>query len=204
MKSEKAIGENIRKIRKAKKMTMKELGEKIGVSEQAIGNYERGDREPTIDVLIKISDALEVSLFDILGDKIDKKQVALLVNYLNKTNEEMRNTYEKQIEINKKINSCYVKENKILKDYKDTLENKMKWLIDEPIGIFQAIILYMGLINKNMNDIKISIYENKEDLSQIEVEENKYLLKENQVKDIVKKVCDLVEFELYKIQKSKK
>ena len=201
MKSEKAIGENIRKIRKSKKMTMKELGEKIGVSEQAIGNYERGDREPTIDVLIKISDALEVSLFDILGDKIDKKQVALLVNYLNKTNEEMRNTYEKQIEINKKINSCYVKENKILKDYKDTLENKMKWLIDEPIGIFQAIILYMGLINENMNDIKISIYENEEDLSQIEVKENKYLLKENQVKDIVKKVCDLVEFELYKINK---
>lgn len=203
MKSEKAIGENIRKIRKSKKMTMKELGEKIGVSEQAIGNYERGDREPTIDVLIKISDALEVSLFDILGDKIDKKQVALLVNYLNKTNEEMRNTYEKQIEINKKINSCYVKENKALKDYKDTLENKMKWLIDEPIGIFQAIILYMGLINENMNDIKISIYENEEDLSQIEVKENKYLLKENQVKDIVKKVCDLVEFELYKIKHNK-
>lgn len=203
MKSEKAIGENIRKIRKSKKMTMKELGEKIGVSEQAIGNYERGDREPTIDVLIKISDALEVSLFDILGDKIDKKQVALLVNYLNKTNEEIRNTYEKQIEINKKINSCYVKENKILKDYKDTLENKMKWLIDEPIGIFQAIILYMGLINENMNDIKISIYENEEDLSQIEVKENKYLLKENQVKDIVKKVCDLVEFELYKIKNNK-
>lgn len=197
------IGENIKKYRKEKGMTQEELAKKCGLSKNGLWNYENNRREPTIDVLIKISDALEVSLFDILGDKIDKKQVALLVNYLNKTNEEMRNTYEKQIEINKKINSCYVKENKILKDYKDILENKMKWLIDEPIGIFQAIILYMGLINENMNDIKISIYENEEDLSQIEVKENKYLLKENQVKDIVKKVCDLVEFELYKIKNNK-
>lgn len=198
------IGENIKKYRKEKGMTQEELAQKCGLSKNGLWNYENNRREPTIDVLIKISDALEVSLFDILGDKIDKKQVALLVNYLNKTNEEMRSTYEKQIEINKKINSCYMKENKALKDYKDTLENKIKWLIDEPIGIFQAIILYMGLINENMNNIKISIYENEEDLSQIEVKENKYLLKENQVKDIVKKVCDLVEFELYKIQKSKK
>ena len=197
------IGENIKKYRKEKGMTQEELAQYCGLSKNGLWNYENNRREPTIDVLIKISDALEVSLFDILGDKIDKKQVALLVNYLNKTNEEMRNTYEKQIEINKKINSCYVKENKALKDYKDTLENKMKWLIDEPIGIFQAIILYMGLINENMNDIKISIYENEEDLSQIEVKENKYLLKENQVKDIVKKVCDLVEFELYKIKNNK-
>lgn len=198
------LGDNIKSLRISKGMTQQDLAKESGVNRVSIGNYERGDREPTIDVLIKISDALEVSLFDILGDKIDKKQVDLLVNYLNKTNEEIRNNYEKQIEINKKINSCYVKENKALKDYKDTLENKIKWLIDEPIGIFQAIILYMGLINENMNDIKISIYENDDDLSKIEVEKNKYLLKENQVKDIVKKVCDLVEFELYKIQKSKK
>ena len=105
----------------------------------------------------------------------------------------MFETYEKSLD----------KYEKQLKDMKNSFSVQAYSEIDEPIGIFQAIILYMGLINENMNDIKISIYENEEDLSQIEVKENKYLLKENQVKDIVKKVCDLVEFELYKIKNNK-
>lgn len=55
-------GELIRKYRKAKKMTMKELGKIVGVSEQAISQYERGLRNVNLETLIKISNALNVSV----------------------------------------------------------------------------------------------------------------------------------------------
>lgn len=71
------VGENIRKIRKAKGLTMKDLGKNIGISEQGIGNYERGDRKPDFVILDAIATELECKLFDLLGveapDNIPKK-----------------------------------------------------------------------------------------------------------------------------------
>lgn len=61
------VGNAIRKIRKNKGLTMKELGMKIGLSEQGIGNYERGDRKPSIEILKKISNALGVTINELLG-----------------------------------------------------------------------------------------------------------------------------------------
>ena len=41
---------------------MRELGERIGVAEVTISTYETGKREPSLDVLCKIADELDVSL----------------------------------------------------------------------------------------------------------------------------------------------
>jgi len=60
------IGENIRKLRKTHKLTLKGLGSKVNLSEQAIGQYERGDRTPNIDTLNKIAEALDVPLSNLL------------------------------------------------------------------------------------------------------------------------------------------
>ena len=54
--------ETMRTIRKAKGMTMKELGEKVGVAEVTVSFYETGKREPSLEVLCKIADELDVSL----------------------------------------------------------------------------------------------------------------------------------------------
>lgn len=59
------IGENIRKIRKQKGLTLKELGKIIGVSEQAVGQYERGDRNLKIEMLIKIAATLNIDLLEL-------------------------------------------------------------------------------------------------------------------------------------------
>lgn len=50
-----AIGENIRKIRKEKKLTQKELGKLCGMSEAQIGQYENGLRNPKMETLKKNS-----------------------------------------------------------------------------------------------------------------------------------------------------
>lgn len=56
------IGDNIRKFRKQKKMTQKRLGELVGVSEVMISQWERGERNPKFDNLMKIWKALDVSM----------------------------------------------------------------------------------------------------------------------------------------------
>lgn len=65
-----SVGEKIRTLRKSKKLTLKALGSKVGLSEQAIGQYERGDRKPSIETLTNIATALEVDLSDILEIKM--------------------------------------------------------------------------------------------------------------------------------------
>ena len=54
------IGEKIKDYRKEKSWTQGQLAQKTGMSKISIGNYERGDRCPTLDTLQKIADALEV------------------------------------------------------------------------------------------------------------------------------------------------
>ncbi|MGU8770232.1 helix-turn-helix domain-containing protein, partial [Clostridium perfringens] len=60
------LGQKIRKYRKAMGLTMKELGEKLDLSEQAISQYERDKREPNIFVLKEISRVLQVSISDLI------------------------------------------------------------------------------------------------------------------------------------------
>lgn len=55
------IGEKIKQLRLEKNMKQSELADKSNLSRVAIGNYERGDRQPTIDTITKIANALEVS-----------------------------------------------------------------------------------------------------------------------------------------------
>jgi transcriptional regulator with XRE-family HTH domain len=63
------LGEQITTLRKRKGLSQAALGKLIGTSGDIIGRYERGVITPSIDVMIKMADALEVSL-DYLTGKI--------------------------------------------------------------------------------------------------------------------------------------
>lgn len=70
-----SFSDNLKRIRNEKKITLKELGEKLGCSPQSIAQYESGKRNPKIETLQKIADALEVplvELFVIDDDKLGK------------------------------------------------------------------------------------------------------------------------------------
>lgn len=66
-----SIGENIRRERKAAGMTQEELGKKIGISQQAVGNYESGRRKPKIKTLVRFSNGLNVSVAELLAGMLD-------------------------------------------------------------------------------------------------------------------------------------
>lgn len=63
------VGDNIRKLRLEREWTQEELADRLGVSRQALGNYERELREPGIDLLIKLADTFNVSIDELVGRK---------------------------------------------------------------------------------------------------------------------------------------
>lgn len=57
----------LQRLRERRRINRKVLGELCGLSKNTIGQYERGEREPTISSLIKIADFFEVSTDYLLG-----------------------------------------------------------------------------------------------------------------------------------------
>ena len=65
------IGENIRRIRKERGLTLKQLGDEIGVSEAYIRAYEAGRRNPKQDKLEALATALHVNVEALTGADFD-------------------------------------------------------------------------------------------------------------------------------------
>ena len=61
------ISEKLKALRTAKKMSQKDLADKVGVAKSVVSFYESGDRFPSYDVLIKISRIFNVTTDYLLG-----------------------------------------------------------------------------------------------------------------------------------------
>lgn len=67
------IGQRIREIRKSKNLTMLELGNRIGITENNISRYERGIiKDIPFENINKIAEALEVDLYYLLTGEVLK------------------------------------------------------------------------------------------------------------------------------------
>lgn len=61
------VGERIRELRKQRGWTQAQLADKIGVTKSVISFYERQDRAPSPEVLIKFANLFDVSADYLLG-----------------------------------------------------------------------------------------------------------------------------------------
>ena len=61
------FGERLTQVRKRKNLSQAEIGKKIGINGDAYGRYERNDVRPTIEMAVKIAQALEISLDYLTG-----------------------------------------------------------------------------------------------------------------------------------------
>ncbi len=62
-----SLGERIRKYRKINKFTQKQLSSQLGLTPKMISFYERNERIPPIDIIIKLSEIFSVSTDYLLG-----------------------------------------------------------------------------------------------------------------------------------------
>jgi transcriptional regulator with XRE-family HTH domain len=59
------LGRRIRFLRNAKGWTQQELGARADVNYKFLGDVERGNQNPSLEVLSKIADALEVKILEL-------------------------------------------------------------------------------------------------------------------------------------------
>ena len=64
-----SIGNNIKKFREMNHMTQDDLANRLFVTRQTISNYENERSRPDLDMLVKIADALNVDIKDIIYGK---------------------------------------------------------------------------------------------------------------------------------------
>ena len=83
------IGKKISNARKEKNLTQAELADYLGVSYQAVSNWERGQSMPDIDKLADISEILGLSIDDLLNKPGAKNLVTDLQTPDKKVSEEV-------------------------------------------------------------------------------------------------------------------
>lgn len=84
------FGNNLLLMRKKKKLSQASLGKLIGTSGDVVGRYERGDIVPSIEVVAKMADVLEVSVDYLIGKTgwlLDKKIMERLEEVANLSEE---------------------------------------------------------------------------------------------------------------------
>lgn len=74
------IGRRIASLRKEKNMTQVELADKLGISYQAVSNWERGDSMPDIAKLSELSQIFEISIDNLLGNEREVEIVKTIIN----------------------------------------------------------------------------------------------------------------------------
>lgn len=67
-----SIGRNIRKFRLEKNLRQEDLAEQTGLSSNYIGMVERGEKTPSLETLIHIANALQVSADMLLSDVLEQ------------------------------------------------------------------------------------------------------------------------------------
>src|SRR3990172_9987472 len=77
MNKKKLIGLRIKELRKRKGLSKEEVAEKAETSPNYVSRMERGTENPTLDMLIKISEALEVDMWELFDFKHQESPKAL-------------------------------------------------------------------------------------------------------------------------------
>ena len=91
------IGKFIAKIRKEKKLTQKQLADKLGITDRAISKWENGKSLPDLSLLKPVCNILDISINELLSGEFIKikdsgleNNIVSAINYSNKK----RNVYE--------------------------------------------------------------------------------------------------------------
>lgn len=93
-----SLGKRVRALRSRKGITRKALSESANVSERHLANLEYGEGNASIMVLYQISEALECTLTELIGDSSNDSAECLLINAML-ANQEEKTLYQIRMKI---------------------------------------------------------------------------------------------------------
>ncbi|KYH35380.1 transcriptional repressor DicA [Clostridium tepidiprofundi DSM 19306] len=175
------LSQNLKKFRKKAGLTQKELAKKIYKSEILIRKYESGKINIPPSTLAAICVALNVSDQTLLGSDFNKY-------YENNFNE----VYTKNLSLAER--AVNVAEN--YKEYGDSWRDAVLKIESSPKYLLYAILNYLENKEEYYPPLFVNVLGEEDDSMP-------YLTNE-QINDIVKKITELVKYEIYKLDKLNK
>ena len=140
------LARTIKKYRKTRKLAMEQLSEKSGINLSTLKKYETDNRNPKLEQLSKIAEALEVSVFEFLDIEVNSvNDIISLVNKMNIATDIDWDIDNDKVCIsfkNKEINNC-LKEYAV--DYK-----KDNILIEKTETNYESTLTRLMLINDKL------------------------------------------------------
>ncbi len=92
------IGQFIKAIRKEKKLTQREVAERLRISEKTVSKWETGNGLPEVSLMLPLCGLLGINVNELLsGERLCEKQ------YLNKAEENIMDLLKEKAEAKKKI-----------------------------------------------------------------------------------------------------
>lgn len=91
------IGKRLRNLRESKRMTQKEIAEKLNVTPQTISKWERDKSQPDLQTLLELSAFFDVSIDELLGNKRAKEPKPNFWKGRDKMTKEKQNVKEDSI-----------------------------------------------------------------------------------------------------------
>lgn len=90
METKKLVGMRIKELRNRQLLSQEQLAEKADINSKYLSRMERGTENPTLDMLIKLSNALEVEMWEIFdfGHVANQKELKEAIQTFSKTSDE--------------------------------------------------------------------------------------------------------------------
>lgn len=88
-----ALGRRLKALRKRLGWSQEHFAERVGISTQYVSNIERGKENPTLDLLLRLAEALKVSpaeMFDFEAEGLERKSLQAGIRRLAETKDPER------------------------------------------------------------------------------------------------------------------
>lgn len=102
----KMIGDRIKETRKEKKISQQELAERLFVSDKTVSSWEQNRTEPNLDMLVKISEVLGISVSHLIYGNVEKSNIETEIKIKLEENEynRLKNFFQNNAKFINEIN----------------------------------------------------------------------------------------------------
>lgn len=186
------FGDNLRNLRKSKKLSQEELSEKVGVSRQSVSKWENSEAYPEMTNILILCKIFNCKINDLLSEKIEDfdsfdEEVKMNIVKFESAKQKKMKTLTKILSLIGKISGIVVKV---------AIPFVVLAMIFIPLLLSNIDIIDNNIISKN-NNIQIIEHNNKinitykghttvTDIENNDIEDLKLVLSENKTASIVK------------------
>lgn len=180
------FGDNLKKLRKLKKISQEELAEKVGVSRQSVSKWECGEAYPEMSNILALCSIFKCKMNELVQE--DMKDIDSLDEEIKMSIVKFKKEKQDQVKLLSKLVYIFSRIGKIA----------------SLLGILAVVITYLFMTvslipNTKLTEQTITIYNEEIDYSRlkdeniIEYDGKKYELKETMEKDAAVRILDILE-----------